>query len=120
MRGADEERLPCADPDLVHVRGRHRERRDGRHFLVIEDRPPAHAAVHGLEEPSRSRAGIQDEWIPGLTAIAAPVFAGGRMVAALAAATSSARWEAIQSFEIASRVRGGARRIGERMEGRQT
>ncbi len=62
----------------------------------------------------------RDEWIPGLTAIAAPVFAGGRMVAALAAATSSARWEALHSFEIASRVQAGARRIGERMEGRQT
>ncbi len=62
----------------------------------------------------------RDEWISGLTAIAAPVFAGGRMVAALAAATSSARWEALHSFEIASRMRGGARRIGERMAGGQT
>jgi IclR family acetate operon transcriptional repressor len=60
----------------------------------------------------------RDEWIPGLSAIAAPVFAGGRMVAALAAATSSPRLEVLHSFAIASRVFEAARRIGERMEGR--
>lgn len=60
----------------------------------------------------------RDEWIPGLSAIAAPVFTGGRMVAALAAATSSARMEALQSFAITSRIFEAARRIGERMEGR--
>ena len=60
----------------------------------------------------------RDEWIPGLSAIAAPVFAGGRMVAALAAATSSARLEALHSFAITSRIFEAARRTGERMEGR--
>jgi DNA-binding IclR family transcriptional regulator len=62
----------------------------------------------------------RDEWIPGLSAIAAPVLVAGRMVAALAVATSSPRLETLRSSAVAARIVGAARRIGERMEGRPT
>jgi DNA-binding IclR family transcriptional regulator len=62
----------------------------------------------------------RDEWIPGLSAIAAPVVVAGRMVAALAVASSSPRLEAIRSSTVAGRIVEAARRIGERMEGRAT
>jgi DNA-binding IclR family transcriptional regulator len=59
----------------------------------------------------------RDEWIPGLSAIAAPVRVAGRMVAALAVASPSPRLEALRSSAIAGRIREAARHIGERMEG---
>ena len=59
----------------------------------------------------------RDEWIPGLSAIAAPVLVAERMVAAVAVATSSPRLEALRSAAIARRIVEAARRIGERMEG---
>jgi len=62
----------------------------------------------------------RDEWIPGLSAIAAPVLVAGRMVAALAAATATPRLEVLDSAGIASRIVEAARQIGERMEGRAT
>jgi DNA-binding IclR family transcriptional regulator len=62
----------------------------------------------------------RDEWIRGLSAIAAPVFAAGRMVGALAVATSSPHMEALRGSAIAGRIVAAARRIGERMEGRAT
>jgi DNA-binding IclR family transcriptional regulator len=62
----------------------------------------------------------RDEWIPGLSVIAAPVIVAGRMVAALAVASSSPRLEAIRSSTVAGRIVEAARRIGERMEGRAT
>jgi DNA-binding IclR family transcriptional regulator len=81
---------------------------------------PAILAAEFARVRRQGYAENRDEWIPGLSAIAAPVFAGGRMVAALAAATSSPRLEALRSFAIAGRVVEAARRIGERMEGRST
>jgi DNA-binding IclR family transcriptional regulator len=62
----------------------------------------------------------RDEWIPGLSAIAAPVWAAGRMVAALAVASSSPRLEALRSSAVVGRIREAARRIGARMEGTAT
>lgn len=62
----------------------------------------------------------RDEWIRGLSAIAAPVRVAGRMVAALAVASSSPRLEALRSEAIAGRILEAARRIGERMEGSAT
>lgn len=59
----------------------------------------------------------RDEWIPGLSAIAAPVRVAGRMVAALAVASASPRMEALRSPAVAGRIREAARRISERMEG---
>ena len=68
----------------------------------------------------RGYAENRDEWIPGLSVIAAPVMVAGRMVAALAVASSSPRLEAIRSSTVAGRIVEAARRIGERMEGRAT
>jgi DNA-binding IclR family transcriptional regulator len=68
----------------------------------------------------RGYAENRDEWIPGLSAIAAPVMVAGRMVAALAVASSSPRLEAVRSATVAGRIVEAARRIGERMEGRST
>jgi DNA-binding IclR family transcriptional regulator len=62
----------------------------------------------------------RDEWIPGLSAVAAPVVAAGRMVAAVAVATSSPRLEALRGAAVARRIVEASRRIGERMEGRTT
>jgi DNA-binding IclR family transcriptional regulator len=62
----------------------------------------------------------RDEWIPGLSAIAAPVQVAGRMVAALAVASSSPRLEVLRSSAVVARIREAARRIGERMEGTAT
>lgn len=62
----------------------------------------------------------RDEWIPGLSAIAAPVLVAGRMVAALALASSSPRLEPLRSSAVAGRILAAARRIGERMEGTAT
>jgi DNA-binding IclR family transcriptional regulator len=62
----------------------------------------------------------RDEWIPGLSAIAAPVLTAGRMVAALALASASPRLEALRSSAVAGHMIEAASRIGERMEGRAT
>jgi DNA-binding IclR family transcriptional regulator len=62
----------------------------------------------------------RDEWIPGLSAVAAPVVVAGRMVAALAVATASPRLETLRSAAVAVRIVEAARRIGERMEGGET
>lgn len=62
----------------------------------------------------------RDEWIPGLSAIAAPVRAAGRMVAALAVACPSPRLEALRSPAVAGRILEAARHVGERMEGGAT
>jgi DNA-binding IclR family transcriptional regulator len=62
----------------------------------------------------------RDEWIAGLSAVAAPVLVTGRLVAALAVATSSPRFEALSGTSLAGRIVEAARRIGGRMEGRTT
>ena len=62
----------------------------------------------------------RDEWIPGLSVIAAPVRVAGQMVAALAVASSSPRLEAFRSSAIAGRIVEAAGRIAERMEGKAT
>jgi len=62
----------------------------------------------------------RDEWIPGLSVIAAPVLVAGRIVAALAVATSSPRLEVLRSAAIVGRIVEAARRVGDRMEGRAT
>jgi DNA-binding IclR family transcriptional regulator len=67
---------------------------------------------------SQGYAENRDEWIPGLSAIAAPVRVAGRMVAALAVATSSPRLEVLRASALAGRIVEAARLVGERMEGR--
>jgi DNA-binding IclR family transcriptional regulator len=62
----------------------------------------------------------RNEWIPGLSVVAAPVLAAGRMVAALALASASPRLEALRSSAVAGHMVEAALRISERMEGRAT
>jgi DNA-binding IclR family transcriptional regulator len=56
----------------------------------------------------------------GLSAVAAPVLVAGRLVAALAVASSSPRLEALRGSSLVGRIVEAARRIGGRMEGRTT
>jgi DNA-binding IclR family transcriptional regulator len=81
---------------------------------------PAFLSVELERVRRQGYAENRDEWIPGLSAIAAPVLVAGRMVAALAAATSTPRLQVLGSSAIAGRIVEAARRIGERMEGRVT
>jgi IclR family acetate operon transcriptional repressor len=57
------------------------------------------------------------EWIPGLRVIAAPVFAGGRMVGALALAVPEVRMEALDRDVVARRMIAAAEGIGARLDG---
>src|SRR2546425_1857671 len=59
---------PCfasPGPDDVGVRGRHRQRPDGRNRLVVEDRRPMRAAVDGFPNSARGRADVVDVWLTG-------------------------------------------------------
>jgi DNA-binding IclR family transcriptional regulator len=59
----------------------------------------------------------RDEWIPGLTVVAAPVIAKNRMAAALAVAAPSPRLRALGLEHVARRVVAAGRRAAERLEG---
>ncbi len=60
----------------------------------------------------------RDDWTPGLSAVAAPIFHGDRLLAALAVAGPSAQLEVGAGSVSAARVRAAARRIGARLAGR--
>lgn len=59
----------------------------------------------------------REEWIPGLSVVAAPVLRGERMLAALAVAAPAARLRALGERP-RERVLAAARRVAERLEGR--
>jgi len=65
----------------------------------------------------RGWAANRDEWQPGLSAVAAPVFLGARLVAAVAAAAPSARLAEEDLPAVAERVRDAAARVSARLEG---
>lgn len=69
------------------------------------------------EARQRGFAANRDEWIAGLSACAAPVFHGGKMLAAVAVASSSERMRALGERQVARRVRAAAERIGGRLDG---
>ena len=73
-------------------------------------------------EVTRSRqrgwAENRDEWIPGLTGVAAPVLRGERLVAALAVAGPTSRIQSAGRARFAERIVAAAARIAARMEGR--
>lgn len=60
----------------------------------------------------------RDEWIEGLSVVAAPITARGSVVAAIAVATSTPRMDALDPEEVARRAMGAAERIAQRLEGR--
>jgi DNA-binding IclR family transcriptional regulator len=74
------------------------------------------------EARRRGWAQNRDEWIPGLSVLAAPVLAGRRLVAALALAAATPRLDALarNQDEGLRYLRAAAERIGARLEGRET
>ena len=62
-------------------------------------------------------ASNRDEWIPGLSVIAAPVLAAGRMQAAVALAAPSARLEELGGDALGERLKTIARATAARIEG---
>jgi IclR family acetate operon transcriptional repressor len=60
----------------------------------------------------------REEWVPGLAVVAAPVQAGGRLVAVVALAAPAVRLPASASGRVARRLRAVAARIGATLEGR--
>ena len=60
----------------------------------------------------------RDEWIPGLSVVAAPVIANARMAAAVAVALPSARLQALGAERVARRTVAAAERVAARLEGR--
>jgi DNA-binding IclR family transcriptional regulator len=59
-----------------------------------------------------------DEWIPGLSVVAAPVFARGELRGVLAVAASSARMRELGRDPVVRRIRAAGARVGQRLEGR--
>jgi DNA-binding IclR family transcriptional regulator len=78
-----------------------------------------HAALeHEVEEVRRDgHAYNRDEWIPGLSVIAAPVWIGERLVGAVALAAASTQLANIGTDVLASRVAEAARKITARLDG---
>ncbi len=69
------------------------------------------------ETKLRRWASNRDEWIPGLSVLAAPVLSGERIRSALALAMSSQRLEEFGEEALARRVVAAAGRIGARLQG---
>ncbi len=67
---------------------------------------------------ARGFAVNRDEWIAGLTVVAAPVVVAGRLAAALSIAVPSARIGELDLDDLASRARRGAERVAARLSGR--
>jgi DNA-binding IclR family transcriptional regulator len=70
------------------------------------------------ETKLRRWASNRDEWIPGLSVLAAPVITGERMPAAVALAMPSQRLDEFGEETLARRVVAAGRRIAARLEGR--
>jgi DNA-binding IclR family transcriptional regulator len=68
----------------------------------------------------RGVAESREEWMPGLVALAAPVWRGARLEAAVALAGPAARLPAARRTELGARVAAAAQRASERLEGRAT
>jgi len=73
-------------------------------------REVAHARAHGF-------ALNEQEWIEGLSVIAAPVFAPGGMTGAVCCALPSSRLASLQEGEVVDRVKAAAERISARLLG---
>jgi DNA-binding IclR family transcriptional regulator len=65
----------------------------------------------------RGFAENRQEWIRGLAVVAAPVWVGGGIVAAIAVAAAAPRMESLGSAAVAARSRAAAARISARLEG---
>lgn len=81
--------------------------------------PRSHAALAPSVERARAQGFAENrgEWIAGLAVIAAPVFAGARMVGALAVAAPEIRAEALRRAGAAARLVAAAQEVGARLDG---
>jgi DNA-binding IclR family transcriptional regulator len=68
----------------------------------------------------RGVAENRDEWIPGLSVVAAPVIARGRLLAAIAVAGATPRVQELGFARLGERVRAAARSVEARLEGRRS
>lgn len=69
------------------------------------------------DPPADAWAENRDEWVPGLTALAAPIWLHGRMIAALALAGPTARITESQIRSLGPRVVAAAERVGSLLQG---
>lgn len=84
-------------------------------------RTPATAEALAREVARARRQGFaesREEWIPGLSVLAAPLVSGGRLAAAIAVAAPAQRLEALGRDAVAQRLRAAAERVAARLEGR--
>jgi DNA-binding IclR family transcriptional regulator len=81
---------------------------------------PAQLASEIENVRERGFAESREEWTPGLSVLAAPVRRGDRLVAAVAVAAPSQRYQAIGVETIAERTRAAADRVAARLEGTGT
>ena len=65
----------------------------------------------------RGYAENREQWMPGLSVIAAPVFASGTMVAAVAVAMPSAHLSKLGASRVAGEAKAASREIGARLDG---
>jgi IclR family acetate operon transcriptional repressor len=82
---------------------------------TLASRRTLEAAVK--EVRTRGFAENRDEWIPGLSVLAAPVLARGELRGAVAVAAPTARMDALGRESTARRMCAAAGRIGARLEG---
>lgn len=98
-------------PDLVEVS-------EARERFTSHTLRSAQALARAAAEARRAGfAENRDEWIDGLSVLAAPIFARGALRGAVALAGASPRIVELAA-SVAPRVRGAAEEIGARLEGR--
>ncbi len=78
---------------------------------------PAAIAQQVARARAQGWASNQEEWVEGLSVVAAPVIMDGRMVAALAVAAPTPRMAQLGIPTVAARAVAAARRVTERMGG---
>jgi DNA-binding IclR family transcriptional regulator len=83
---------------------------------TLVDGDALNTAVSQVRE--RGWASNRDEWIAGLSVVAAPVRAGGRVYGAVALAAPSAKWETLGGESLGGKLQSIARAIATRIDGR--
>jgi len=78
---------------------------------------PEQLAAEVADVRRRGIAENRDEWIPGLTVLAAPVRHGERMHSAIAVAAPTQRFEALAAEAVAERLLAAAQRVADRLGG---
>ena len=98
----------------------------GPHLLSAEE--PTRFTEHTIVDSRRLAEEVEaarrdgyavnrQEWIEGLTVVAAPILVGGCIRGAVCTAMSSNRFDSVETDEVARRVMGTAACIASRMEG---